>query len=271
MPLVHLDTTPSEPAHRVNRTLMWQPIPGHAPDGQLETLNVDGVMTPVLCQQPYKPNRYLGVSLFVPQCDQRIFDAAHDLLGRGTLGCVVSVPHTPLPAQLQLVNDHAFQLRLFGMRENSFLGQHYCLFTTTEMPVSVFEQCYGQLMQTFQMCTVKVVGAASLTSLTDRYVMPADQHSVVAVSSLEALADQTSDPNSALFATLFALDIRACDTDFEDVLNGCGNRAALVAAALDQYVVRDPLLREAALDAQEAYEAELPESVWITLRGPRVI
>jgi hypothetical protein len=43
------------------------------------------------------------------------------------------------------------------------------------------------------------------------------------------------------------------------VLAGCNNRALLVAAALDQYVVRDPELRDDAWDMQEELAAELPD------------
>ena len=88
--------------------------------------------------------------------------------------------------------------------------------------------------------------------------MPADEQSAVAVMALEQLAATTSDPETEFFATLFALDMRACKTVFEDVVHGCHKRAAMVAAALDEFVARDPMVREAAMDAQEALEVALP-------------
>jgi hypothetical protein len=100
--------------------------------------------------------------------------------------------------------------------------------------------------------------AATLTSLIDTHVAPFDERSLAAVLALESLAEQTSDPNTRLFATLFALDMRACDTEWEEVLEGCGNRAALIACALDHFVVRDPVLRDNVLDAQEDLAAVVP-------------
>jgi hypothetical protein len=95
-------------------------------------------------------------------------------------------------------------------------------------------------------------------SLIDTHVARGDERSLPAVQALESLAEQTSDPNTRLFATLFSLDMRACDTDWEDVLEGCGNRAALIACALDEFVVRDPVLRDSVLDAQEDMAAVVP-------------
>jgi hypothetical protein len=42
------------------------------------------------------------------------------------------------------------------------------------------------------------------------------------------------------------------------VLEGCGNRLALVAAALNEFVVRDPWLQDLVMDTQDAIKAELP-------------
>jgi hypothetical protein len=190
---------------------------------------------------------YQGVSFFLPTCD----------LGSEMHGCGLSMP---LMHNMQLVNDHSFTLRLSGPEKpRKLIGQHYTLFAATDMPVSDFEQHYDQLMQTFHMCNVAKPGGgeASLSSLLDPHVMPADRRSAASVMALEALAERSSG-NTALFAALFALDMRSCDTDFDEVLEGCGNRAALVAAALNQYVVRDPLLREEVWDAQEALAACLP-------------
>ena len=101
-------------------------------------------------------------------------------------------------------------------------------------------------------------------------MLPADPLATVAVMALDALAlalalalaksdsDSDSDSRTAQFATLFALDMRARKTDFDDVLSGCCNRAWLVASALDQFVARDPMVREAVCDAQDALEGELP-------------
>jgi hypothetical protein len=151
-----------------------------------------------LLQQPYKPRKYLGVSFFMPTCDRHILEAAHKRLGGEVLGCGASVPLTPLPGGMKLVNDHSFTLRLPGYGPDvprTVIGQHYTLFAAT---------------------------------------------------ALEELAERSSG-NTSLFAALFALDMRSCDTDFDDVLEGCGNRAALVAVALDQYVVRDPILWDTVL------------------------
>mmetsp|Transcript_8086 Transcript_8086/g.17302 ORF Transcript_8086/g.17302 Transcript_8086/m.17302 type:complete len:433 (+) Transcript_8086:285-1583(+) len=262
MPLLHLDSTPADPAlmlQRCNAPLLWNPAHGRPADGQVEMRSTPEGMIPMLLPQPYKSKRYMGISMFVPACDQRIFDAAHAQLGANDYGCATSVANTPLPEHLQLVNDHPFTLRLFGQQERTMVGQHYTLFASMEMPVSVFEQRYNELLATFQPRQMRAMGAAAaLSSLIDPHVMPADSCSAAAVMALEDLASTTSDPHTRLFATLFALDMRACNTDFEDVLQGCGNRAALIAVALDQFVVRDPLLREAAYDAQEALAGELP-------------
>lgn len=258
MPLIHLEHTPAEPVHRVLSPLVWESEPGRPRDGQVEMRDVNGVMTLVLLRQPYKPKRYLGVSLFVPQCDQRILDGAHAHLNKGTFGCAVSVPNTPFPKGLQMVNDRVFKLRLFGGNERIVVGQHYTLFAAEDMAVVDFEREYEKLMKTCLPCGMEGGGVASLKALADPYVMPSDPLSAVSVMALEEAA-LTAEPNTALFATLFALDMRACDTDFEEVLMGCGNRASLVAAALDKFVARDPRVREDVLDAQEALEAELPD------------
>eukprot|EP00798_Chlamydomonas_sp_ICE-L_P019665 gene19665-26351_t len=192
----------------------------------------------------------------------------------GVNSCIVSVPNTPLPEGLLLVNDHTFSLRLSGSQERTFIGQHYMLFTPTEMYVDDFNERYLRLISPFVPCTMKANGAASLASLTDPHVMLADELSAVAV--MEQLAAMTSDPETKLFATLFALDMRACKTVFEDVVEGCYRRVAMVAAALDEFVARDAMVREAAMDAQEALEVALPgykplgckyEPSWVSMHG----
>lgn len=258
MPLSHLDCTPAS-LHRVNTPLLWEPRDGRTPDGQVVWRNVNGVMTRFLLPQPRKPKKYEGVSFFLPQCDQRILDASHEDLGKGVFTCVLPAVGTPLPEGLRMVNDKDFTLRLVGSTDRTFVGQHYTLFAECEMPTDDFEREYNQLLKTCLPCSMQASGAtAPFTSLIDPYVLPADRCSAVAVQALEALAAKTTDPNTAMFATLFAGDMRACDTDFEDVLTGCGNRTLLVAAALDQFVARDPMVREYVLDAQEALAAELP-------------
>ena len=259
----HLCNMPSETLHRVRAPLQWDYVDGRQPDGQVEMRpDANGVTVAMLLKQPRKPRRYHGVSFFLPTCDQHILCAAHKELGSDIHGCGLSMPLKPIPHKMQLVNDHNFTLRLSGPEvPRTVIGQHYTLFAATDMPVSDFEQHYDQLMQTFQKCSMAGAGAgggeATLASLLDPHVMPADRRSAAAVMALEALAERSSG-NTALFAALFALDMRSCDTDFDDVLEGCDNRAVLVAAALNQYVVRDPLLREEVWDAQEALAACLP-------------
>lgn len=272
-----MERTPVEPVHRVLTPLLWESEPGRQPDGQVQLRDVNGVMTLMLLRQPYKRKRYLGVSLFVPQRDQRILDGAHAYLNKDLFGCAVSVPNTPLPKGLQMVNDRVFKLRLFGGQERIVVGQHYTLFAAEDMTVIDFEREYEKLKKTCLPCDMHGRGVASLQALkalADPYVMPSDRLSAVAVMALEEAA-LTAEPNTALFATLFAIDMRACDTDFEEVLMGCGNRAMLVAAALDKFVARDPQVRENALDAQEALEAELPnykpqwckyEPFWVSMQ-----
>lgn len=272
-----LYSTPSAPLLRVSSPLQWEFTDGHAPDGQLEMRSdANGVPTTMLLKQPHRPGKHLGVSFFLPTCDQHILDAVHKLMGRCSeaLGRGASVPGTPLPPPLQLVNDHSFSLRLPGYGpavQRIVIGQHYTLFAAEDMPVSEFERHYDQLMRTFQQYSIEVMRTAAvaaaeaaeavplttLTSLLDPQVMPADPSSAAAVIALEALAKRSSG-NTAFFAALFALDMRSSDTDFEDVLEGCANRAALVAVALEQHVVRDPLWREDVLDAQEALAACFP-------------
>jgi hypothetical protein len=62
--------------------------------------------------------------------------------------------------------------------------------------------------------------------------------------ALDSLSESTSDANTSLFASLFASSMRADDTEFAEVLQGCANRPIMIACALDQFVVRDPLLRD---------------------------
>lgn len=229
--------------YRVRCPLQWDYVDGRQPDGQVEMrLDANGITVPMLLKQPWKPRRYHGVSFFLPTCDHHILYTHNEL-------CCMSMPLIPMPHNMQLVNDHSFTLR------GTLIGQHYTLFATTDMPVSDFEQHYDQLMQTFQKCSM--TGATTLASLLDPHVMPADRRSAAAVMALQALAERSSG-NTAMFAALFALDMRSCNTDFDDVLEGCGNRAVLVAAAFNQYVVRDPLLREEVWDAQEALAACIP-------------
>ena len=229
--------------HRISCPLRWDPAFGFVE----ERANAEGLLLP----QPSK-GKFRGIPCFVPLCD-----AAKTALVRDTL---VSVPNTPLPDGLQLVKDHTFAIRYIYEEERTIVGELYTLYVTKEMPTSACEQLYAELLQTFLPCTIQASGAATLLSLTDPHVMPCDPLTAVAVTALDALARAatTSDPHAAQFATLFALDMRACDEDFDEVLTGCGYRNWLVAAALDQYVARDPMVREAVIDAQDALEGALP-------------
>ena len=257
MPRPHLVCTPESPMHRTNSALRLE-VGNLMADGEVDPSTGAMGAKLMLLPQPWRQNKYRGVSLFVPQCSQAIFDMAHSTLSGGVNSCIVSVPNTPLPEGLLLVNDHTFSLRLSGSRERTLIGQHYTLFTPTEMSVDDFNERYLRLISAFVPCTMKASGAASLASLTDPHVMPADEQSTVAVMALEQLAATTSDPETQFFATLFALDMRACKTVFEDVVQGCHKRVAMVAAALDEFVARDPMVREAVMDAQEALEVALP-------------
>jgi hypothetical protein len=152
----HLGSTPSDPAltlHRVNQPLRWDVQPGQPLTyGQVEVRIVDGKEVRMLLPQPRKRGKYEGVSLSLPQCDQRILDAAHYRMGGDAVGCCLSVPNTLLPPQLQLVNDHTFTRRLFGEEARAFVGQHYTLFVSDEMPFDTFEEHYTQLIQGFLPC-----------------------------------------------------------------------------------------------------------------------
>lgn len=85
MALIHLNSTPSDPAQTLhfNRPPRWCFTPGIAAlDGQVETRTIQGVETAMLLKQPYKPGRYVGISMFTLQCDLSISKAAHEFLGR---------------------------------------------------------------------------------------------------------------------------------------------------------------------------------------------
>ena len=72
----------------------------------------------------------------------------------------------------------------------------------------------------------------------------------MAVMALDELAEQSADPNTRLFAWLFARHVSAVDMEFTDLMK-LAPLASLVAAALEAWVVRDPWLQMDAWQAQD--------------------
>lgn len=248
-------TTPAEPLHRIRKPLNWSRSKG-ATDGLVRSRVDNGVLPP----QPGQRARGVSFLALTPEG----WGIIHQHLGKQLHGCAVTVPNTQLPQldawQLLLVDDGPLKAPIPGeaAEQTITVGNHYTLYGNLEMPATVFEQLYEQLMSTCLSYGEEAgAGPASLTEL-DEDRMPTDKLSYVAVTAMEAWAATTDNLNTARLATVFAWHIRATSMPFPKLLEA-PYLANMVAAALDRYTARDYLVYADAREAQSQLAATLED------------
>ena len=245
-------------AHRVLQPLNWSHSAGRPVDGDVKSTMVAGQKVYFLRSQPRGQRPISGVSLFVPAAS---FSATHIFMGSNTVGCVVTVPGTPLPAGLGLVHDGQLMLRLYGADHPSVeCGQHYTVYATADMAATDFEVLFQELMSTCVPCTMQGQADPALAVDNDDDGMPGDPLVSACVMALDNLVATTDSPNTRLLARLFAQHLQAADPDFTEVLR-IGPLADMAAAALSGFTVRDPILLTHMCDARDRLAYELGYSL----------
>lgn len=233
-----MNAMPASILHRVNMSLNWSRADGLPTDGDVTKRTVGDRRIFILRAQPRGQGSPRGVSLFEP--DPAVLPAINKFLGAEAVGCFVTIPNSPLPPFMNLVNDMTLELKLYD--DNTMVcGQHWTLYANVDVEASQFEAAFQQLLASaFVPCSVQ--GGAEATDLdVDMDDMPGDKLTRAAVMALDHLAEHTNSLNVKLFAHVYALHMRAKDMAFGDVLKS-GPMANMLAAALEGWTVRDPLL-----------------------------
>lgn len=242
--MAHIDVA----AHRVLHPLNWSHALRQPVDGDVKKTTVAGEKVYVVRGQPRGQRPISGVSLFISAAG---FGAAtHGNLGSETAGCAVTVPGTLLPAGLGIVHDGPLKLRLHGMDQPPVeCGQHYTLYAAVDMVAAEFEVLFQQFMSTCLPCTMQGQADPAFV-VDDEDDWPGDPLVSACVMALDDLAATTTNPNTKLFAKLFALHLQAVDPGFEEVLR-IGPLADMAAAALSSFYVCDPFLLSHVCDARD--------------------
>ena len=244
-------------AHRVLQPLNWSHSAGKPVDGDVNSTMVAGQKVYLLRSQPRGQRPISGVSLFVPAAN---FNAAHIFLGSNAVGCALTVPGTPLPAGLGLKHDGQLMLRLYGVDHPSVeCGQHYTVYATADMAATDFEVLFQELMSTCLPCAIQGQAEPALAMDNDDG-LPGDPLVSACVMALDNLVGTTDNPNTRLFAKLYAQHLQAADPDLKEVLR-IGPLADMVAAAISSCTVCDPLLLTHVCDARDRLAYELGYSL----------
>jgi hypothetical protein len=145
------------------------------------------------------------------------------------------------------------------------------------MSAAEFEHKYEQLMATCSSCDVDDQAASAGLLELDDDRMPADGLSYSAVMALEDLAANSEDPNVVMFASLYALHVRAIGMNCSELCQ-VPYLARMVASALDTWTCYEYLMYVDALRAQTMLAATLENYVpiktkfrpyWVSFRGWR--
>lgn len=225
-----------------------------------------------LRMQP-RGGRWRGASFFVPNpalfapVQKYIGDLAQTAPQAGSVVCAVTVPGTPLPAGLGLINDGPLNLRLRGPHEPVVTaGDHYTLYAATAMTTAAFEASFDQLMSSCVPCHMEGQAEATHTDLdVDDTTLPSDPRTSSCVMALTELAAATDSPNTRVFASLIARHLAATEVGFEAAVLAFTPAAHMAAAALEVWTVRDPFLLTDACEARDM----LALALGIKLSGPK--
>ncbi|EFJ49417.1 hypothetical protein VOLCADRAFT_89825 [Volvox carteri f. nagariensis] len=241
---------PDTPLHRVLKPLNFKRAKGQAVDGrsQRSTAAADGIH--ILRPQSGKPGKSPGVSFF--HFFPEMSEAAHAYLGAEVYKCGITAPKTSLPSHFRIVCDGPKSLPLVaenGETEIVEVGVHWSLFTTEKMEVTEFEAKFAELQTTFQPCNTFEGGAGLRQFNVDLDYLPTDRLSCAVVTALDEMADMTSQPNTRMFARVYAGHIRATDMEFKDVLEDLP-MAWMAAQALEAFATDDPMMYADAFEVQ---------------------
>lgn len=177
--------------------------------------------------------------------------------GPGGFGCRITLSEVPLPEHLVLVHDNAFMLPKDGQRQ--LFGCHFTLYTTERMPVTKFEELYQEFLD---LCTKPCIehcpqlsAAAGPRDLPrppdwDSYSVPCDRLTYLAMMAMESLARVSQDPSTRFFASIFAVEARALDMEFEELVERPAV-AKMMAAAFDNWTAEDPMGQTDAYEIQD--------------------
>jgi hypothetical protein len=192
--------------------------------------------------------RSRGVSFFLPDSEMTAA-IANDRGGSSGFQVVAERPvGIGMPKGLELVRDADLMAEVSDAASGGWegvvpCGQHWSLVASEEgMTDRAFELAVSQFMDTF--CVHQNPNPEAKAKMKKVYRSdsggPADRLTLAAVMALESLArDEAADPNTRLFADLYALHILACDPEFADVVRSAPISLA-VADALERWKVVDP-------------------------------
>lgn len=244
--------TPSTPAYRFPTALNLTHKHGRPADGHAITRQSVSYVVPSGAGTPF----------FVPSDNLGLL-AAHSHLGKLLDSCSSTIANQRVPANVEFSKGRDLMLRVFtgeGVPAVRKLGEVWFLRPRMEMAASEYETVCQQLLPVNSVSGSDIAAAASSYSdperhgsgyaFLDQLHLPDDSLTRAFVIALADLAAETSDRNTAMFASLYATDLRATDPEFNDVLTDPAS-ANLVAAAVEAWVVRERVLWETAMDAHE--------------------
>eukprot|EP00798_Chlamydomonas_sp_ICE-L_P009335 gene9335-biopygen9242 len=162
----------------------------------------------------------------------------------------ITVPNVDLPADLGFTQDFDLKLAIGDDGAVVVCGRHWTLFTTVTQPMADFEAAYGSLQQNAMVSCSAAASAEPQPLNIDDSCMPFDKLTYAVVVALEELVDNSCCPNTRVFAWLYAKHLRAADMVFTDLLQTPAI-ANMAATALDAWVVRHPMFRAQAHEAQD--------------------
>lgn len=243
-------------AHRVKRPLKWIPSRGQSgPDG--EVVCVQGEPFSLVGQSIYLDTntQVRGVSFFVPQSHEHC-NISHAMLKKPLFGCTIIPTNVQLPSNFRFCFDRPLNFRMKDgvddrgrdIYKKVLGGQHWTMFAAEDCLITDFERDFQELISSSGQLCDPVRGGGYLV---DNDFIPSDRLTHISVMALDDLvSNEDTNDNTRMFASLYAMHLRAENLSFEEVLKFTP-AASMIAVALDVWVVRDPYLTDDTMEAME--------------------
>ncbi|GFR45195.1 hypothetical protein Agub_g6586 [Astrephomene gubernaculifera] len=242
--------TPDTELHRALCPLNWTRGPSQPVDGPITRKNVDGCQVLYVRAGSGQPKTSPGISFF--DFYSNASKQVHAYLGVDKHTCGTTTPKTSIPDGLRFVCDGPTALPVIsedGETRKIEVGVLWSLYAAEEMEAAEFEKKYAELCPTFATCELPKGGAEQQPFEVDLDYLPGDRLTRVAVLALDELGDKTNNPNTRMFARIYAGHMRAVDMDFGDMLQHLP-MAWMAAQALEDFGTSHPMLFADAYNAQ---------------------